>query len=199
MIKNILEYITNLCYSLFRRISEIFLGFIGVIEMKERERGILDAKKLAGYISNKYKNAKKYDISPIKLQKALYFLFAYWGGIIRKSKNNPDYVEENLSTQNEILFDNEIEAWVYGPVVPEVYREKNISSFYEDGENIFEGNTFLEETINSILEDLFEVPDFKLVSISHDDKCWQDKFNPEEMMHNNEILKEDIIKEYAAK
>lgn len=183
----VLEYFSNLWYSLIR---------IGVLEM---ENGIMDAKVLGAYIKNKYKNTYGTEISPIKLQKALYFCFAYWGGLIRKSKNNPDYVEENLSKEKEILFDNIIEAWVYGPVVPDVYKEKKLDKFYSKKEDIFNGNIFLENTINSILDDLFEVSDFKLVSISHEDKCWQNEFNIDDIMHNNEIKKETIIKEYANK
>lgn len=160
-------------------------------------KGILDAKKLAGYIAYKYKKENNIEISPIKLQKALYFLFAFWGGIIRKSIENPKYVEEDLSKQNEILFDNVIEAWVYGPVVPDVYKEKNINRYYSEGEDIFNGNIFLKETIDSILSDVFSVADFKLVSISHEDECWRKKFDPADTFHNNEINKEDIITEYA--
>lgn len=189
--KKVLEYVTNLCYSLFR------IGCLGVKNMKKN--GILDAKDLAEYIRYKYFEKKKREISPIKLQKSLYFLFAYWGGMIRKSTNNPDYVEEDLSTENEILYDNEIQAWVYGPVVPDVYRSNKSSTKYDESKDIFKGNKFLEETINSILQDIFDVPDFKLVSISHEDKCWQDSFDENVTCHNNEIEKESIIKEYASR
>lgn len=189
--KKVLEYVTNLCYSLFR------IGCLGVKNMKKN--GILDAKDLAEYIRYKYFEKKKREISPIKLQKSLYFLFAYWGGMIRKSTNNPDYVEEDLSTENEILYDNEIQAWVYGPVVPDVYRSNKSSTKYDESKDIFNGNKFLEETINSILQDIFDVPDFKLVSISHEDKCWQDSFDENATCHNNEIEKESIIKEYASR
>lgn len=188
MSKNILEYLTKLWYSIFRIESK------GKCVMKKK--GILDARELGGYIKLKYKEEYNTEISPIKLQKALYFLFAFWGGMIRKSKNNPEFVENNLSSQNEILFDNDIEAWVYGPVVPDVYKEKKLEKFCSK-ESIFKDNTFLQETIDSILNDLFEVADFKLVSISHEDKCWQNNYDADEIYHNTIIKKEDIIKEYA--
>ena len=51
-----------------------------------------------------YSNEKKYDISNLKLQKILYFIQA-----------------EFLVSENEPCFYEEIEAWNFGPVVPEVY------------------------------------------------------------------------------
>ncbi len=39
-------------------------------------------------------------------------------------------------------------------------------------EAIFSENSFLQETIDSILHDVFETSDFKLVSLSHMDKSW---------------------------
>ena len=121
--------------------------------MKNREKkGIFDARTLGGYIKQKYKEEYRTEISPIRLQKALYFLFAFWGGMVRKSKNNPEYVESDLSEQNEILFYNDIKAWAYGPVIPDVYKkEKKLEEFYSEKEDIFNGNTFLRETIDSIL------------------------------------------------
>ncbi len=167
--------------------------------MKNREKkGIFDARTLGGYIKQKYKEEYRTEISPIRLQKALYFLFAFWGGMVRKSKNNPEYVESDLSEQNEILFYNDIKAWAYGPVIPDVYKkEKKLEEFYSEKEDIFNGNTFLRETIDSILRDLFEIADFKLVSISYEDKSWQDNYDSEEIYHNTTIEKESIIQEYA--
>lgn len=49
---------------------------------------IKDVRELAIYIKDEYiKFAKgKNEISPIKLQKALYFCFAYWGGFVKSGK-----------------------------------------------------------------------------------------------------------------
>ena len=56
-------------------------------------KGIFDAKELASYIKYKYSilpNKISQEISPLKLQKSLYFCFAYWGGFVRKGKNMVD-------------------------------------------------------------------------------------------------------------
>ena len=157
----------------------------------------LNAKELATYIQKKYKMDKGKDISPIKLQKSLYFLFAYWGGLVRKSKLFPDAVEEKFDNFSEYLFDEEIQAWVYGPVVPSVYREQNLNSYYK--ENLFEGREKLKDFVDSILNDLFEVSDFTLVEISHRDKAWINNFDYDEDIHANVISKEEILQEYARK
>ncbi len=155
-------------------------------------RGLVKAKELACYISEYYNEKTGKIISPIKLQKSLYFCFAYWGGFVRKSKlQNTEITIE----KSEILFDENIEAWVYGPVVPEVYRESKIYQYKND--NLFENNEEVKEFIDGILDDIKDVSDFKLVEVSHGDNCWRKNFNPNCSTHNTIIDKEDIISEYA--
>lgn len=160
----------------------------------------MDAKQLAFYISKKYEEYTNHTstISNIKLQKTLYFLFAMWGGFIEKSKNNESEFDTELSS---VLFDNQIQAWVYGPVVPDVFfenRDGSLDKFNFKEEEIFGGsNAIVKETIDSIMNDIFAVSDFKLVSISHEDKCWQNHFDPNELEHHEEIPKKEILMEYA--
>lgn len=158
---------------------------------------IYKAKELACYISNFYKQEKGNEISPIKLQKSLYFLFAYWGGFVRKSKRFPNSVEADFSKYDENLFDDKIEAWVYGPVVPSVYYEHDLQSYCK--EEMFDNKEEIRNFINGLLIDLFEVSDFNLVEISHTDNSWKNNFDYADEYHNNEIEKEDIIIEYANK
>jgi len=162
-------------------------------------KGILDARVLACYIIEQYNNftnnTKK--ITNIKLQKALYFLLAYWGGFIRKGKliNSEEAIDVS-----DTLFDNEIQAWVYGPVVPDVFyaqKNGNLESYCEDLTCVFDNTPMLEETIKSLLDDIFSVADFKLVSTSHEDKSWRNHFNMENKFHNEVIPQEEIIQEYS--
>lgn len=163
-----------------------------------------EAIKLALYIRKKFleydKNIGKRIISPIKLQKSLYFLFAYWGQYIRKNKDNKDSVEVDYSTFNEYLFDDRIEAWTYGPVVPSVFMaekagllDKDIDSGYLEHEEV------KKEFIDNLLYQLFEIDDFGLVRISHEDECWKKNYIESDEKHDREILKEDIINEYISK
>ena len=63
-----------------------------------------DAIDVAKYIIN-YAYEKNHPISNLQLQKILYFLWI-------------DFYKE----KNKYLFDDEIEAWKYGPIIPNVYN-----------------------------------------------------------------------------
>lgn len=169
---------------------------------KEGKKYIFDdIFTLVDYVRYLYGYTHDYrEISPIKLQKSLYFLFAFWGGMVEKSKDNANFVEYNCSNYSPYLFKEQFEAWVYGPVIPEVYKR------FKDGNetvpksynvSLFNGDTFLKETIDSILSDIFSVADFKLVSISHEDTCWKNHFDIEDFVHEDIIPREEIINEYS--
>lgn len=155
-------------------------------------KGIVSAKELACYITDYYNEKFSKLISPIKLQKSLYFCFAYWGGFVRKSKLADTEITINKS---EWLFAENIEAWVYGPVVPDVYHEDNLMS--NRNENLFCDDEDVKEFVNGVLDDVLNVSDFKLVEVSHSDNCWKKNFDPNSERHNVVIDKEDIIAEYA--
>lgn len=157
-------------------------------------KGILKVKELAAYIAKRYYEKFNKEISPVRLQKTLYFSFAYWGGFIRKGKKqeNP---EIDVSNYSEYLFDSQIQAWVYGPVVPDVYFEENITQYEND--ELFNNDELLQTMIDNVIDETFEVNDFKLVDISHSDDAWKINFDYDEQYHNREIDKEYIIEEYA--
>ena len=150
------------------------------------------AQSLAKYVSDKYQKDYSEKISSIKLQKSLYFLFAYWGGFVRKGKNKQTELQTSL---NEYLFDNKIEAWTYGPVVPDVYHLND--NFKETP--IFNPERTVKEFIDGLCDDMFKVSDFKLVEIAHNDECWKRNYKDTDKTHKREIPKEEIIKEYASK
>lgn len=73
---------------------------------------MVDVKMLACYMLSLFKDealqceADTAEISNLKLQKLLYYCQAY-----------------SLALTGQPLFDEEIEAWSYGPVVPSIYQE----------------------------------------------------------------------------
>ncbi len=164
-----------------------------------------EAINLALYIRKKYleydKNTNKRIISPIKLQKSLYFLFAYWGQYIRKNKENQDSVEVNYSNYNEFLFNDRIEAWTYGPVIPNVFTAEKVGLLEDmkSVENYLEDDFVKKEFIDNLLKQLFEIDDFGLVRISHEDECWKKYYIESDEKHDREIPKEEIIDEYSSK
>lgn len=177
-----------------------------MFEIKNQDEFYKDTEAimLAAYIRDKYfkytNNIDNREISPIKLQKSLYFLFAYWGKFIRNNKNNSDSVEVDYSSYNEYLFDDKIEAWTYGPVIPSVFlaekceylRNVNIDKYLEN-------DHVKKEFVDDLLNQLFEISDFSLVDLSHQDECWKNYYIESDVKHNREIPKEDIINEYCNK
>ena len=171
------------------------------------KKGILTAKQLASYIKKKYSEytENQKDISPIKMQKALYFCFALWAGFVSKGKKD-GIINNRLS---EYLFSDKMEAWSYGPVIPDVYFNEKKCKLFDNkrteevelgiAEEELSKHEFLRETIDSILDDIFEISDFKLVSLSHMDKSWQNHFHEEDATHNEEIPLEEVVYEYSTK
>lgn len=71
--------------------------------------GILKAKELAQYISEYYEDKTNKKIFPVRLQKTLYFCFAYWGGFIIKGKRyQGDTIEIDVSNYSEYLFNEKL-------------------------------------------------------------------------------------------
>ena len=74
------------------------------------------AIQIANFFIEKHKQDKGCPIDHIKLQKLVYISYGWYWAILQK-----------------ILFKDKIQAWKYGPVIPEVWREfKNQSPNIED-------------------------------------------------------------------
>ena len=149
---------------------------------------------VARFIIN-YCNRNNYEISNLKLQKLLYFIQA-------------DYLS---SGKRVPCFDEEIQAWNFGPVVPEVYHAfktygsghiPSIDSYVcIDLDNMEFGRKKYDETvideedrrhIGNIIDGLSPYSTTTLVNITHNQTPWQDAYRKG---HNSVISKEDI-KEY---
>lgn len=163
---------------------------------EKRAEGIFNALDLAKYLNYLHNNKYGRDISPLKLQKSLFFLFGEWGAFISRSskENNGDW--KGLNELDSYLFKEEIEAWLYGPVVREVYD--NFSNEILREEEIFtsDDKKYVHQFIDDLADELFELSDFKLVEISHQMKCWINNFDERDDIHCTVIDKEDIINEF---
>lgn len=146
------------------------------------------------YVIN-YSNDKDYDISNLKLQKLLYFIQAYF-----------------LINKNETCFNETIEVWDFGPVIPKAYSEykqyggghiPSISSYIEmDSDNIWNvhrvkyNNNIIsnadKKMINDVINQFAEYTATDLTSLSQNQAPWNNIYEP---YTNNEITKESI-KEY---
>lgn len=153
-----------------------------------------DVLEVCRHIIN-YSNEKDYGISNLKLQKILYFVQAYFW---------------MTSNGEESCFNEKIEAWDFGPVVPEAYREfKQYGSgdiptiksiFICDDEDIwnFTKKPYLDdkisrrdkEKINSVIDLFSEYSATDLVTLTHQQSPWRDTY---EKHKNREIKKEKIL------
>ena len=74
-----------------------------------------------------------------------------------------------------------------------------MSDINRKSDAIFNNDSFLKNNIDGLIDDLFELSDFKLVGMAHLDNCWKKNYIVTDTKHNKIINKEDIINEYAYK
>lgn len=119
---------------------------------------------IANYFLYKAQIATEEDqelISNLKLQKLVY----YAQGL-------------HLAEYGEPLFSERIEAWMYGPVIPDLYH--HYKKYGSDGIRAdvnFDPLSIDQET-REFLDDIYEVfgqfTAVRLMKVTHSDKCWLD-------------------------
>lgn len=120
-------------------------------------------------------------VSPLKLQKYLYFAQA-----------------ASLALDNKKLFNEEIEAWKYGPVVSSVYQT------YKDNGNTpitipnGEYREIQDEETKEFITDMWKLlrrySASELVAISHNHKPWRNHYHNGQ--RTNEVIPVDEIRTY---
>jgi uncharacterized phage-associated protein len=135
------------------------------------------------------------DMSPVKLHKGLYFLFAYYGAIERKEEEG---VTEGTNSTAPYLFNADFEAWAYGAVQRDVYlqsKEERYFSYPEVKKCIaeVEKHPNAKLFIDDMMEQIFATSDFSLVGRSKDDESYTSVFVNGEA---NKISRESLIREY---
>ena len=129
----------------------------------------MKAVELAKYVVTFFDD-KGDSITNKKLQKLLYYIEAW----------NLVYLQS--------IFSEDIEAWVYGPVVPEVYQKYKkygyspITRKYPAGSSAFDELKKLENTLNiqgeqkelieAVLEKYGAMSSFQLERLTHSEKPW---------------------------
>lgn len=165
-------------------------------ERNTNKKGIFSAIELAGYLNYLHRNKYHRDISPLKLQKSLFFLFGEWGAFISKSSSNNAGDGKDLAKYKKYLFNENIEAWLYGPVVREVYDSFANDIITEKEILDTEEKIYVAQFIKDLTSELFELSDFKLVELTHQMNCWKANFRKNDTIHCNVIDKETIINEF---
>lgn len=158
---------------------------------------------LVSYLYSKLDNPTN-----MKIQKAMYLLWAFYAGTYGSLEKAAD----NLSVYPEYLFESDFEAWRYGPVDNDLYgRIKNGESFNIEGhpqdflnKHISTDITKDEQKVKNIVafltnlvDQIDKMDDFALVARTHEDSSWTSSY-----VEGNLHIKMDaetIKKEYAHK
>jgi uncharacterized phage-associated protein len=127
-------------------------------------------------------NEKGDIISNLKLQKLLYYMQGY-----------------HLAFFNEKLFEDRLEAWTYGPVVPEAYHR-----FKEFGPKgiILDPNVYQEIKLNAEQEDMFDqvlneygkFSAIKLMEMTHKETPWKEASEKPDKIISTETMKNFFAK-----
>lgn len=142
-----------------------------------------DAKVLAEHI--KYKNP---GISSLRLQKTLYFLFAFYGNIFGEREGFPKY-----------LFDEDFEAWAMGASLKSIY-EGNRKGIIGKKEYLSKSNKD-EQVLNMVdeaMQSINKIGDFYLIERTQQDEAWRNAYK-EAYRENKKygvMDRDEIIKDY---
>jgi uncharacterized phage-associated protein len=148
------------------------------VERDNMDISIYSASTIADYFLAKAQTDEEL-LSNLKLQKLIYFAQGL-----------------HLASEGTPLFNDEIKAWEYGPVVPELYHK--YKTFGAGG--IPENKTFDPNSIDpdtrKFLDEIFLVfgqfSAIRLMDITHDDQCWKDA-HPNGII-SHEAMKKDLTK-----
>lgn len=120
-----------------------------------------EAIEIAKYIINKSIEYNR-PVSNLQLQKILYYV-------------QGEYIK---ATGGDVLFNDKIEAWTYGPVVPSVYYEFNgfsssdINLLYD----VKDIKSRIREIIDPVIEAKSSLSAWKLVENTHNEMPWKTSY-----------------------
>lgn len=152
-------------------------------------KNVKSVSDVARYIINKC-NDYDISISNLKLQKLLYFAQGF-----------------SLALLNEPLFEEDIEPWDFGPVVPKVYKEykmygaNDIPKIVSYCDLDFNSDTFLDNIdfdenifsdvqkviMDTVVDQFGRYTANKLVTITHNQSPWMNSYHKKSIISKSEI------------
>lgn len=131
------------------------------------------AFEIASYIYNRYMSENGKVIDEMKLHKLLYFA-----------------QRESFIQTNEPLFDEEFQAWKYGPVLTGIRRHYKNKDFTKDCIN----DNKLTPIMDKVFEEYSHILSWSLSMISHGEISWKKARNgiPDGENGNNKVDTNDI-------
>ena len=141
---------------------------------------------LAEYILEKRAEMGEENVSTLKLQKLVYYSQAW-----------------NLAWDEKPIFDNDIEAWINGPVVKDLYYHHQglltvSAGFFKGNSNALSVDE--KETVDAVLEAYGDLDPYSLVSLTHEERPWLDARGdlPKTARSNNVITQESMRDFYVS-
>lgn len=131
------------------------------------------------------------EIGPLKLQKGLYFLFAFYINTYSIEPKTDVIETENIFPK--YLFQADFEAWNYGPVIRDVYLKFKERQYTPHQYKFSEKDKEIEIFIKDVMGMIIEKSDFALVDRVQEDIAWQKAYQNK---NSNIINIKDIEKEY---
>ena len=131
---------------------------------------ILDVARYLVFLSY---GRRRYSLTPLKLQKLLYLVQGW------------SYVWDNTPA-----FEDDFEAWQYGPVNEKVYNtfKKYGRSEISEVEGIsFLSDYMVQETVDSVWREYGKRTAFELVDLTHRQKPWREAYFKKSKITNNSI------------
>lgn len=144
-----------------------------------------EVKVLARYLVHEYEKytSSHFEGSELKLQKLLYLA-----------------QRESIALTGEPLFEEKIEGWVHGPVIPEIrfFFENDYSSISnEELSSITEQSKYV---IDNVIDQYAKFETWTLRDLTHEEECWKKSRvgladdEPGSVKIHIEDIKEDALK-----
>ena len=132
----------------------------------------------------KYILSKCDDMTNLTLQKSLYYIQGFYNAF-----------------HNAFIFEDDCEAWIYGPVYKEIYRQYSNYGFDSiDSENDFDDSCFSADEkilIDSIIKYFCCYSGNTLIDITHRETPWlKTRGDLPSNVQSNRIITKDLIKDY---
>ena len=109
---------------------------------------------------------KRIEMSPKKMQKLLYYAYAWTLALLNE---NVDHLEFRL-------FNDRIEAWVHGPVIPSIYREYKKYGWdiipKDDHSELIHFPTDVQDVLNQVYDVYGGMTASELETITHREWPW---------------------------
>lgn len=153
---------------------------------RKKTSSMYTSKEIADWILSKIDREAGDTISPLKLQKILYYCQAWY-----------------YTLTNRKLFDEDIQAWAHGPVVPSQYKRFSYIQIYDnikvDRVNIDTPKLTPED--KEILDEVYSIYGEKSASylerLTHAERPWKEtRGDIEPFMASTKVIPLDLMKEY---